>query len=326
MILGFKEYSNINDIITLNWSIDQNKVITISIEEKDMPKFTVSRFLDENAIKTYVGKVAEMMGIDKNSEGKYLFSRIYNTSGTNRDTIAGILAKIVAFDYILVDYPINYNCQIGYANGYLGFDDGGQLCDKVRRNPYSVVLFDEIEKAHPDVFNILLQVLDDGRLTDNKGRTVNFKNTIIIMTSNLGSDYIRERSAHIGDTQKAREAWLEETGRHLFEMLKQTIRPEFLNRIDETVVFTPLSKPEIQRIVRLQADGVVRMLADNGIRLTVDDSAIALIADAGFDPEFGARPLKRAIQKYIEDPLAEAIISEKRPTASDGGNGQLIFT
>ena len=268
--------------------------------------------------------------------GSFIFM---GTTGVGKTELAKALAEYLFNDEKLMtridmsEYQEKFSVTrlIGAPPGYVGYDEGGQLTEAVRRKPYSVVLFDEIEKAHPDVFNILLQVLDDGRLTDNKGRTVNFKNTIIIMTSNLGSDYIRERSAHIGDTPEAREAWLEETGRHLFEMLKQTIRPEFLNRIDETVIFTPLSKPEIQRIVRLQADGVVRMLADNGIRLTVDDSAIALIADVGFDPEFGARPVKRAMQSMLLNRLSTLMLSGEidrdRPvTASDGGNGQLIFT
>ena len=268
--------------------------------------------------------------------GSFIFM---GTTGVGKTELAKALAEYLFNDEKLMtridmsEYQEKFSVTrlIGAPPGYVGYDEGGQLTEAVRRKPYSVVLFDEIEKAHPDVFNILLQVLDDGRLTDNKGRTVNFRNTIIIMTSNLGSDYIRERSAHIGDTQKARETWLEETGRHLFEMLKQTIRPEFLNRIDETVVFTPLSKPEIQRIVRLQADVVVRMLADNGIRLTVDDSAIALIADAGFDSEFGARPVKRAMQSMLLNRLSTLMLSGEidrdRPvTASAGGDGQLIFT
>lgn len=268
--------------------------------------------------------------------GSFIFM---GTTGVGKTELAKALAEYLFNDEKLMtridmsEYQEKFSVTrlIGAPPGYVGYDEGGQLTEAVRRKPYSVVLFDEIEKAHPDVFNILLQVLDDGRLTDNKGRTVNFKNTIIIMTSNLGSDYIRECSAHIGDTPEAREAWLEETGRHLFEMLKQTIRPEFLNRIDETVVFTPLSKHEIRRIVRLQADGVVRMLADNGVSLTVDDSAIALIADAGFDPEFGARPVKRAMQTMLLNRLSTLMLSggigRDRPvTASDGGNGQLIFT
>ena len=190
--------------------------------------------------------------------------------------------------------------------------------------------FDEIEKAHPDVFNILLQVLDDGRLTDNKGRTVNFKNTIIIMTSNLGSDYIRERSAQVGTTEESRQEWLEETRKHLLGMLKQTIRPEFLNRIDETVVFMPLRESEIRQIVKLQAQGVCRMLAGSGINLTIDDSAIDLISKAGYDPEFGARPVKRALQTLLLNRLSAMILSgqvdRSKPVTASAGNDEITFS
>ncbi len=271
--------------------------------------------------------------------GSFIF---LGTTGVGKTELAKALAEYLFNDEKLMtridmsEYQEKFSVTrlIGAPPGYVGYDEGGQLTEAVRRKPYSVVLFDEIEKAHPDVFNVLLQVLDDGRLTDNKGRTVNFKNTIIIMTSNLGSDYIRERSAMLSGTasesETARQAWLDETGRHLFEMLKQTIRPEFLNRIDETVVFTPLSKSEIQRIVRLQADSVVRMLAANGISLTVDDSAIALIASAGFDPEFGARPVKRALQTMLLNRLSTMILSGQidaaRPvTATGGSDGTLRF-
>ena len=219
---------------------------------------------------------------------------------------------------------------IGAPPGYVGYDEGGQLTEAVRRKPYSVVLFDEIEKAHPDVFNILLQVLDDGRLTDNKGRTVNFKNTIIIMTSNLGSDYIRERSAQVGKTDESRQQWLDETRKHLLEMLKQTIRPEFLNRIDETVVFMPLRESEIRQIVKLQAQGVCRMLAENGISLTIDDTAIDLISKTGYDPEFGARPVKRALQTMLLNRLSTMILSgqadRNKPVTASAGNGEITFS
>ena len=267
--------------------------------------------------------------------GSFIFM---GTTGVGKTELAKALAEYLFNDEKLMtridmsEYQEKFSVTrlIGAPPGYVGYDEGGQLTEAVRRKPYSVVLFDEIEKAHPDVFNILLQVLDDGRLTDNKGRTVNFKNTIIIMTSNLGSDYIRERSARMGETQAARDAWVEETGRHLFEMLKQTIRPEFLNRIDETVVFTPLTQPEIQQIVRLQANGVIRMLADNGISLTVEDSAIGLISEAGFDPEFGARPVKRAIQTMLLNRLSTMILSGEvdstRPvTAFAAADGTIQF-
>ena len=219
---------------------------------------------------------------------------------------------------------------IGAPPGYVGYDEGGQLTEAVRRKPYSVVLFDEIEKAHPDVFNILLQVLDDGRLTDNKGRTVNFKNTIIIMTSNLGSDYIREKSAQIGTSDESRQQWLEETRKHLLEMLKQTIRPEFLNRIDETVVFMPLKETEIHQIVALQVNSVVKMLKENGITLNVDSSAVELMSKAGYDPEFGARPVKRAIQNLLLNRLSTMILSgqvdRNKPVNATARDGEIMFT
>ena len=196
---------------------------------------------------------------------------------------------------------------IGAPPGYVGYDEGGQLTEAVRRKPYSVVLFDEIEKAHPDVFNILLQVLDDGRLTDNKGRVVNFKNTIIIMTSNMGSAYIQEQFDKMDKGNK--ERILEETKAALLEMLKKNVRPEFLNRIDEIVMFTPLNSGEIEEIVRLQADGITATLAENGVTLDIADSAISFIAQAGFDPEFGARPVKRAMQRYLLNDLSKQLLA-----------------
>ena len=198
---------------------------------------------------------------------------------------------------------------IGAPPGYVGYDEGGQLTEAVRRKPYSVVLFDEIEKAHPDVFNILLQVLDDGRLTDNKGRTVNFKNTIIIMTSNLGSSYIQGQFEKINDQNHDRI--VEETKKEVMEMLKKTIRPEFLNRIDEIIMFQPLDKDQIKQIVRLQINGIRKMLADNGVTLQITDEAIEFLASAGFDPEFGARPVKRAIQRYLLNDLSKKLLAQE---------------
>jgi ATP-dependent Clp protease ATP-binding subunit ClpB len=191
-----------------------------------------------------------------------------------------------------------------------------------------VVLFDEIEKAHPDVFNILLQVLDDGRLTDNKGRVVNFKNTIIIMTSNLGSGYIQEQFEKINPGN--REAVIEETKMHLMDMLKKTIRPEFLNRIDETIMFTPLNREEIEQIVRLQVSEISNRLSEGGVTLKVTDAAVALLADAGFDPQFGARPIKRAIQRCLLNDLSKQIIAgtidRTRPVTVDGRDGEIVFS
>ena len=197
---------------------------------------------------------------------------------------------------------------VGAPPGYVGYDEGGQLTEAVRRKPYSVVLFDEIEKAHPDVFNILLQVLDDGRLTDNKGRTVNFKNTIIIMTSNLGSQFIQSKLEGLAASGAERERALEEAKEGVMELLKKTIRPEFLNRIDDIIMFSPLTEPEIRQIVRLQIDAIVRRLQSQEVSLTVDERAVGLIASAGFDPEFGARPVKRALQRLLLNDLSRALL------------------
>ena len=209
----------------------------------------------------------------------------------------------------------------------MGYEEGGQLTEAVRHKPYSVVLFDEIEKAHPDVFNILLQVLDDGRLTDNKGRTVNFKNTIIIMTSNMGSSYIQSQMAQLNDSN--RQQLLAETKRNVMEMLKKQIRPEFLNRIDETIMFTPLNESEIKQIVGLQLNNVKRMLHDNGVELEVTDDALNYLAEVGYDPEFGARPVKRAIQDYMLNELSRKLLGDKidrnKPIIVDSFGEGLVF-
>jgi len=198
---------------------------------------------------------------------------------------------------------------IGAPPGYVGYDEGGQLTEAVRRKPYSVILLDEIEKAHPDVFNILLQVLDDGRLTDNKGRLVNFKNTIIIMTSNIGSHLIQDNFKEL--TELNREEVVARTKNQLFELLKQTIRPEFLNRIDELIMFTPLSREELKDIVKLQFRQVQQTLEEMGIHLEASDEALEWLAQLGYDPQFGARPLKRVIQKRILNELSKDILAGK---------------
>ena len=216
---------------------------------------------------------------------------------------------------------------VGSPPGYVGYEEGGQLTEAVRRKPYSVVLFDEIEKAHPDVFNILLQVLDDGRLTDNKGRLVNFKNTIIIMTSNMGSDIIRERMSKLTDAN--RDQVIESTKNEVLELLKQRIRPEFLNRIDEIIMFTPLTESEIKQIVKLQIDGVSRMLEKNGVHLKVTDKCLDFLAQEGYDPEFGARPVKRVIHKMILNQLSKDILAQRvnrdKPIIIDYDGSQLVF-
>ena len=293
--------------------------------------------------------------------GSFIF---LGTTGVGKTELARALADYLFNDERLMtridmsEYQEKFSVTrlIGAPPGYIGYDEGGQLTEAVRRKPYSVVLFDEIEKAHPDVFNILLQVLDDGRLTDNKGRTVNFKNTIIIMTSNLGSSLIRERLAV--DSQQSTvkrsslaegksngqqsdhpevnshfsilNSQLEKLRGELMEMLKQTIKPEFLNRIDETILFLPLNREEIAQVVRLQIHNVCRMLAANDIRLRLTDQAINYIADAGYDPEFGARPVKRAIQNLLLNVLSTKIlgmeIDRSREIVVDANAEGLTFT
>ena len=257
------------------------------------------------------------------------------TTGVGKTELAKALAEYLFNDESMMtridmsEYQEKFSVSrlIGAPPGYVGYDEGGQLTEAVRRKPYSVVLFDEIEKAHPDVFNILLQVLDDGRLTDNKGRTVNFKNTIIIMTSNLGSQYIQQQCANLSEGN--RDEVLDETRQRVMDMLKQTIRPEFLNRIDETIMFLPLTKKEIAEVVRLQMRSVHRMLTEQGFKIDVSDDAIDLLADLGYDPEFGARPVKRAIQRYVLNDLSKKILSDEvsrdKPILIDALDGKLVF-
>ncbi|MDO4933411.1 MAG: ATP-dependent chaperone ClpB [Prevotella sp.] len=257
------------------------------------------------------------------------------TTGVGKTELAKALAEYLFNDETMMtridmsEYQEKFSVSrlIGAPPGYVGYDEGGQLTEAVRRKPYSVVLFDEIEKAHPDVFNILLQVLDDGRLTDNKGRVVNFKNTIIIMTSNLGSQLIREETERSGGTLS--DERLDSLRKSLFAMLKQTIRPEFLNRIDETIMFLPLTKNEIADVVRLQMEAVRKMLAPQGFTLTVTERAIDALAEAGYDPEFGARPVKRAIQRDVLNDLSKRLLAgdvdRNRPITVDAEDGQLVF-
>lgn len=247
--------------------------------------------------------------------GSFIF---LGTTGVGKTELAKALAEYLFNDENMMtridmsEYQEKFSVSrlVGAPPGYVGYDEGGQLTEAVRRKPYSVVLFDEIEKAHPDVFNILLQVLDDGRLTDNKGRVVNFKNTIIIMTSNLGSAFIQSKFDEMkrkNDSEK--EKILEDTKNGVLDMLKKTIRPEFLNRIDDIIMFQPLNKEEIEQIVRLQINAVVKRLAAQEVTLHVNDDAIELIARAGFDPEFGARPVKRALQRLLLNDLSKALLA-----------------
>ena len=258
--------------------------------------------------------------------GSFIF---LGTTGVGKTELAKALAEYLFDDENMMtridmsEYQEKFAATrlIGAPPGYVGYDEGGQLTEAIRRKPYSVVLFDEIEKAHPDVFNVLLQVLDDGRLTDNKGRTVNFKNTLIIFTSNLGSQLIRENEENGIDHEK--------TSMQVMELLKQTIRPEFLNRIDETIMFTPLSEKQIRDIVGLQIEGVHKMLLQSGVDLRITDDAIDYIAHEGYDPQFGARPVKRALQRLVLNELSKAIIAGKlnqsKPVIVELREGELRF-
>ena len=258
--------------------------------------------------------------------GSFIF---LGTTGVGKTELAKALADYLFDDENMMtridmsEYQEKFSATrlIGAPPGYVGYDEGGQLTEAIRRKPYSVVLFDEIEKAHPDVFNVLLQVLDDGRLTDNKGRTVNFKNTLIIMTSNLGSQLIRDNEEKGVDH--------ETTKNQVLELLRQTIRPEFLNRIDETIIFSPLNEAQIRDVVSLQIAGIHKMLENNGIDLRVTDDAISYIAKEGYDPQFGARPVKRALQRLVLNELSKSIISgridQKRPVIVELRDGELHF-
>lgn len=264
--------------------------------------------------------------------GSFIF---LGTTGVGKTELAKALAEYLFDDENMMtridmsEYQEKFSVTrlIGSPPGYVGYDEGGQLTEAIRRKPYSVVLFDEIEKAHPDVFNTLLQVLDDGRLTDNKGRVVNFKNTIIIMTSNLGSSLIRENFEKIDD--KNRERIIEETKNEVMGMLKQTIRPEFLNRIDDIIMFTPLNEKEIADIVAIQLNSIRKMLAGNGIKLEFTEKAVGFIAKEGYDPQFGARPVKRVIHRYVLNQLSKDLLSQKvdknRPITIDADENGLIF-
>ena len=264
--------------------------------------------------------------------GSFIF---LGTTGVGKTELAKALAEYLFDDENMMtridmsEYQEKFSATrlIGAPPGYVGYDEGGKLTEAIRRKPYSVVLFDEIEKAHPDVFNILLQVLDDGRLTDNKGRVVNFKNTIIIMTSNMGSSLIRENFENM--TPETHDQVVDETKVQVLELLKKTIRPEFLNRIDDIIMFTPLNEEEIRKIVTVQLNSVKKMLAQNGIALEFTDAALAFISDKGFDPQFGARPVKRVIQKYVLNELSKELLGGKinkdRPITIDSNGAGLVF-
>lgn len=264
--------------------------------------------------------------------GSFIF---LGTTGVGKTELAKALAEYLFDDENMMtridmsEYQDKFSVTrlIGSPPGYVGYEEGGQLTEAIRRKPYSVVLFDEIEKAHPDIFNILLQVLDDGRLTDNKGRLVNFKNTIIIMTSNMGSSLIRENFEKI--TPENKDEITEMTKQQVLDLLKQTIRPEFLNRIDETIMFTPLNEKEIEQIVAMQLKGTEKLLASNGVKLDITPAALAFVAKEGYDPQFGARPVKRIIHRYILNQLSKDLLAQKvdksKPIVIDADENGLIF-
>lgn len=307
---------DIADVVSRWTGIPVNKMMQSEREkllhlEEELHKRVIGQDEAITAVSDAVRRSRAGLQDPKRPIGSFIF---LGTTGVGKTELAKALAAYLFNDETLMtridmsEYQEKFSVSrlIGAPPGYVGYDEGGQLTESVRRKPYSVVLFDEIEKAHPDVFNTLLQVLDDGRLTDNKGRTVNFKNTIIIMTSNLGSMYIQEQFDKINEDN--REEIIETTKNEVMNMLRKTIRPEFLNRIDETIMFTPLNKSEIKEIVRLQTDIICKQLKENDIELTITEKAIDFIAQAGFDPEFGARPIKRAIQRYLLNDLSKQIL------------------
>ena len=300
--------------------------------EDELHRRVVGQELAIEAVADAVRRSRAGLQDPKRPIGSFLF---LGTTGVGKTELAKALAEVLFDDETMLtridmsEYQEKFSATrlIGAPPGYVGYDEGGQLTEAIRRKPYSVVLFDEIEKAHPDVFNVLLQVLDDGRLTDNKGRVVNFKNTIIIMTSNMGSDLIRERFANVPEGKM--QQTIDETRELVLDLLKRTIRPEFLNRIDETIVFTPLTKSDIERIVRLQLDATAHVLASTGVELHYTDAAVSWIAEAGYDPEFGARPVRRVIQHSVLNELSKSILSGSVDRSSvitlDVEDGKLLF-
>lgn len=309
---------------------EREKLLTL---EEELHKRVVGQNEAIQAVSDAVRRSRAGLQDPKRPIGSFIF---LGTTGVGKTELAKALATYLFNDESLMtridmsEYQEKFSVSrlIGAPPGYVGYDEGGQLTEAVRRKPYSVVLFDEIEKAHPDVFNILLQVLDDGRLTDNKGRVVNFKNTIIIMTSNMGSAYIQEQFEKINEGN--REYVIEESKEKIMEMLKKNIRPEFLNRIDETIMFTPLDNEEIEQIVRLQISAITALLKENEVVLNVTNSAIRFISQAGFDPEFGARPIKRAIQRLLLNDLSKQMlagtIEKSKPVTVDSDGNMLLFS
>lgn len=328
---------DIADVVSRWTGIPVNKMVQSEKEkllhlEKELHERVIGQEEAIRAIADAVRRSRAGLNDPRRPIGSFIF---LGTTGVGKTELAKALAEYLFDDENMMtridmsEYQEKHAVSrlVGAPPGYVGYDEGGQLTEAVRRKPYSVVLFDEIEKAHPDVFNILLQVLDDGRLTDNKGRMVNFKNTIIIMTSNMGSNVIRENFSKM--TPENKDEVIEKTKQEVLDMLKQTIRPEFLNRIDETIMFTPLNRQEIEEIVGLQVKSVKRMLEANGITLEVTPAALSLLADEGYDPEFGARPVKRVIHRLVLNRLSKDILAQtvdrSRPIIIDVANDELVF-
>ncbi len=317
MIKEEVDSEDIADVVSRWTGIPVNKMLQSEKEkllqlEDELHKRVVGQEEALQAVADAVRRSRAGLQDPKRPIGSFIF---LGTTGVGKTELAKALAEYLFDDENMMtridmsEYQEKFSVTrlIGSPPGYVGYDEGGQLTEAIRRKPYSVVLFDEIEKAHPDVFNVLLQVLDDGRLTDNKGRVVNFKNTIIIMTSNLGSGLIRENFERMNAGNH--DEVIEQTKNQVFELLKQTIRPEFLNRIDELIMFAPLNESQIEQIVRLQISLIQKTLKENGIELNLTEAAIHFIADEGFDPQFGARPVKRAIQKYMLNDLSKQLIA-----------------
>lgn len=317
--------------IPVNKMLQSEKDKLLNLED-ELHKRVVGQEEAIEAISNAIRRSRAGLQDPKRPIGSFIF---LGTTGVGKTELAKALAEFLFDDENMMtridmsEYQEKFSATrlIGAPPGYVGYDEGGQLTEAIRRKPYSVVLFDEIEKAHPDVFNILLQVLDDGRLTDNKGRVVNFKNTIIIMTSNMGSALIRENFSTIN--QENHDVVVEKTKNEVLNMLKSTIRPEFLNRIDEIIMFEPLKQSEIAQVVRIQMESLVKMLKNNSVQLQFTDAAVNLIAELGFDPEFGARPVKRVIQRQVLDVLSKrllaGIVNHDAPIIIDAKDGALEF-
>lgn len=335
-----KEEVDANDIadVVSRWTgIPVNKMMQSERDkllhlEEELHKRVIGQEDAISAVSNAIRRSRAGLQDPKRPIGSFIF---LGTTGVGKTELAKALAEFLFDDDDMMtridmsEYQEKFSVSrlIGAPPGYVGYDEGGQLTEAIRRKPYSVVLFDEIEKAHPDVFNILLQVLDDGRLTDNKGRIVNFKNTIIIMTSNMGSSVIRENFSKM--TKENHDQVVENTKQEVLEMLKATIRPEFLNRIDEITMFEPLREKEIEQVVRIQLNSVVAMLKENGVALNFSEKAIQKIAEVGFDPEFGARPVKRAIQSMVLNTLSKQLLAgtvdKSKPINIDELGGLLVF-